>query len=49
MAGVGPALSLPIFEGGRLRANLSGSQADYDLAGAAYEMNVAAARGEKVS
>ena len=32
IAGVGPALSLPIFEGGRLRANLESKQADYDAA-----------------
>jgi NodT family efflux transporter outer membrane factor (OMF) lipoprotein len=32
VAGVGPALSLPIFEGGRLRANLSQKNADYDIA-----------------
>lgn len=32
----GPALSLPIFDGGRLRANLAKSNADYDLAVAAY-------------
>lgn len=32
IAGVGPALSLPIFEGGRLRANLSQKNADYDIA-----------------
>ncbi len=28
----GPAISLPIFEGGRLRANLAGKNADYDAA-----------------
>ncbi len=28
----GPALSLPIFEGGRLRANLAGRNAEYDAA-----------------
>jgi NodT family efflux transporter outer membrane factor (OMF) lipoprotein len=32
IAGVGPALSLPIFEGGRLRANLASKDADYDIA-----------------
>jgi NodT family efflux transporter outer membrane factor (OMF) lipoprotein len=32
VAGIGPALSLPIFEGGKLRASLAGKQADYDLA-----------------
>lgn len=34
--GAGPALSLPIFDGGRLRANLRGKAADYDAAVAAY-------------
>lgn len=33
---VGPAVSLPIFEGGRLRANLRGARADYDEAVASY-------------
>ena len=32
----GPALSLPIFEGGRLRNQLAGSNADHDLAVANY-------------
>lgn len=32
MIGVGPAASLPIFDGGRLRGNLAGSNADYDIA-----------------
>lgn len=31
-----PALSLPIFDGGRLRANLASSDAQYDLAVAQY-------------
>jgi NodT family efflux transporter outer membrane factor (OMF) lipoprotein len=30
--GVGPALTVPIFDAGRLRGNLSGTQADYDAA-----------------
>ncbi len=34
---VGPALSLPVFEGGRLRANLRGADADRDAAVAAYD------------
>ena len=34
---VGPAMTLPIFEGGRLRANLHGAQADYDDAVATYD------------
>jgi NodT family efflux transporter outer membrane factor (OMF) lipoprotein len=33
---VGPALSLPIFDGGRLRANLAGANASYDEAVARY-------------
>jgi len=33
---VGPALSLPIFEGGRLRAQIRGARADYDDAVASY-------------
>lgn len=33
----GPAISLPIFDGGRLRAGLSQRDADYDLAVAAYD------------
>ena len=34
--GVGPAIRLPIFEGGRLRANLRGKAADLDLAVESY-------------
>jgi NodT family efflux transporter outer membrane factor (OMF) lipoprotein len=34
---VGPAISLPIFEGGRLRANLRGARADYADAVASYD------------
>jgi NodT family efflux transporter outer membrane factor (OMF) lipoprotein len=33
---VGPALSLPIFDGGRRRANLAGANARYDEAAARY-------------
>ena len=33
----GPAISLPIFEGGRLRANLKGARADYAQAVASYD------------
>ncbi|HZP86134.1 MAG TPA: efflux transporter outer membrane subunit, partial [Burkholderiales bacterium] len=36
MWGVGPALSLPVFDAGRLRANLRGRTADYDEAVANY-------------
>jgi NodT family efflux transporter outer membrane factor (OMF) lipoprotein len=34
--GVGPAIRLPIFEGGKLRANLRGKAADYDVAVESY-------------
>jgi NodT family efflux transporter outer membrane factor (OMF) lipoprotein len=34
---VGPAISLPIFDGGRLRANYRGSRGEYDAAVAAYD------------
>jgi NodT family efflux transporter outer membrane factor (OMF) lipoprotein len=34
---IGPAISLPIFEGGRLRANLRGAEADRDAAVADYD------------
>ncbi|WP_374569753.1 efflux transporter outer membrane subunit [Phenylobacterium sp.] len=37
VGGVGPALNLPIFEGGRLRAAYRGAGADYDAAVAAYQ------------
>lgn len=38
--GVGPALKLPIFEGGRLRANLRGANADLDAAVESYNATV---------
>jgi NodT family efflux transporter outer membrane factor (OMF) lipoprotein len=34
--GVGPALSLPLFDGGRLRSELATTHADYDAAVAQY-------------
>jgi NodT family efflux transporter outer membrane factor (OMF) lipoprotein len=37
---IGPALSLPIFEGGALRANLRGAEAERDDAVAAYDSAV---------
>ncbi len=37
---LGPALTLPIFDGGRLRANLDNSDAQYDLAVASYNQRV---------
>ena len=39
----GAAISLPIFEGGRLRAGLKGARADYDEAVASYDGAVAKA------
>ena len=38
--GVGPALTLPIFDGGRLRANLRGKAADLDAAIESYNSAV---------
>ncbi|GAP34669.1 efflux transporter outer membrane subunit [Piscinibacter sakaiensis] len=35
-AGLGPALRLPVFDGGRLRANLAGRRAEVDAAVEAY-------------
>lgn len=40
IASVGPAISLPIFNGGRLKAQLKGARADYDEAVANYEQTV---------
>ncbi|NIJ70813.1 efflux transporter outer membrane subunit [Xanthomonas sp. 60] len=37
---IGPALSLPLFDGGRLRAGLDSRDADYDLAVASYNQSV---------
>ncbi|HUH30519.1 MAG TPA: efflux transporter outer membrane subunit [Rhodanobacter sp.] len=39
----GPALSLPIFDGGRLRAQLAGKDAAYDMAAAQYNQTLVAA------
>jgi NodT family efflux transporter outer membrane factor (OMF) lipoprotein len=39
----GPSLSLPIFDGGKLRANLSGKDAQYDLAVAQYNQTLVSA------
>lgn len=38
--GIGPALRLPIFEGGKLRANLRGKYAGYDAAVASYNQTL---------
>lgn len=43
---IGPALSLPIFDGGRRRADLAGSNADYDLAVAQYNQSLVSALGD---
>ncbi|TCW00463.1 efflux transporter outer membrane subunit [Biostraticola tofi] len=43
---IGPALSLPIFDGGRRRADLAGSNADYDLAVAQYNQSLVDALGD---
>lgn len=40
IAGIGPAIHLPIFEGGRLNANLKGRAAEADLAVASYNATV---------
>jgi len=40
VAGVGPAISMPIFEGGRLRAQLKGRVASYDGAIAGYNQTL---------
>lgn len=37
---LGPALSLPILDGGRLRANLAGSDAQFDIAAADYNQKL---------
>ena len=40
---IGPALSLPLFEGGKLKAGYRGARADYDNAVDAYNQTVVAA------
>ncbi|WP_430461877.1 efflux transporter outer membrane subunit [Thalassolituus sp. LLYu03] len=40
IGGVGPAISLPLFNGGRLRADLFRSEAHYDQAVAAYNSTI---------
>lgn len=42
----GPALSLPIFDGARLREQLAGQDADYDLAVAQYDQTLVSALRE---
>ena len=41
--GAGPALSLPIFDGGQLRGNLGAKYADYDAAAEQYNQALAEA------
>ena len=48
MIGFGPAVSLPIFEGGRLRGNLAGKNADYDIAVEQYNQTLADAMRDVV-
>jgi outer membrane protein TolC len=40
VVGIGPAISMPIFEGGRLRAQLKGAVAAYDGAVASYDQTL---------
>jgi NodT family efflux transporter outer membrane factor (OMF) lipoprotein len=48
MVGAGPAITLPIFEGGRLRGNLAGKDADYDIAVEQYNQALADAMRDVV-
>lgn len=47
--GIGPAISLPIFDGGRLRANLGARQAEYDGAVEQYNATLITALHDVVS
>ena len=46
--GIGPAITLPIFDAGRLRANLAGKDADYDIAVERYNQTLADAMRDVV-
>ncbi len=46
VAAIAPSISVPIFEGGRLRANLKASKARYEQAVAAYVNQVLIAYGD---
>jgi NodT family efflux transporter outer membrane factor (OMF) lipoprotein len=46
IAGVGPALSLPIFEGGALRGNLGAKDAEYDVSVEQYNQTLSDALRE---
>jgi NodT family efflux transporter outer membrane factor (OMF) lipoprotein len=48
MMGAGPAITLPIFDAGRLRANLAGKDADYDIAVEQYNQTLADAMRDVV-
>jgi efflux transporter, outer membrane factor (OMF) lipoprotein, NodT family len=48
IAGAGPAVTLPIFDAGRLRANLAGKDADYDIAVGQYNQTLAGAMRDVV-
>ena len=48
MLGAGPAVTLPIFDAGRLRANLAGKDADYDIAVEQYNQTLADAMRDVV-
>lgn len=43
---IAPTVSLPIFDGGRLRADLDSRDADYDLAVAQYNKSLVKALGD---
>src|SRR5471030_752838 len=43
---IAPTISVPIFDGGRLRANLDSRDADYDLAVAQYNKSLVKALGD---
>ncbi|MFI8223380.1 efflux transporter outer membrane subunit [Pseudomonas sp. NPDC085632] len=43
---IAPTISVPIFDGGRLRANLDARDADYDLAVAQYNKSLVKALGD---
>ncbi|MDB5440219.1 MAG: multidrug transporter [Caulobacteraceae bacterium] len=46
IGGIGPAITLPIFDGGRLRAAYGAAGADYDAAVAAYDQTLVGALRE---
>ncbi len=48
MMGAGPAVTLPIFDAGRLRANLASKDADYDIAVGQYNQTLADAMRDVV-